>query len=60
MNHYENPDRTLAGREPRVVRGGAWGYDPHCARASYRYSYYPYNRFSLVGFRLCCSSPKQG
>jgi sulfatase modifying factor 1 len=39
----------------RVPRGGSWNYDAYYCRVAYRFSLYPDNRISNVGFRLALS-----
>lgn len=42
---------------PRVVRGGSWvSYSGYC-RAACRHWNGPDNRFSALGFRVCCAPP---
>jgi len=36
----------------RVVRGGSWNASAEYVRSVYRFSNYPYNRHSYIGFRL--------
>jgi formylglycine-generating enzyme required for sulfatase activity len=43
-----------AGPDRRVVRGGSWRDRPQRATASYRLSYWPYQRVFNVGFRIVC------
>ena len=58
LNKYSNPDDTSAnGDDTRVWRGGSWILNQDRARASYRRSYYPSNRYYNLGFRLCCEAP---
>ena len=40
----------------RVRRGGSWVNTAVGARAALRGWYDPGNRFSLLGFRLCCDA----
>jgi formylglycine-generating enzyme required for sulfatase activity len=52
------PDRPPAVR--RVVRGGAWWFDPQFCRSAYRFRWRPANRGVVLGFRLlrlpaCCT-----
>lgn len=42
----------------RVRRGGSWASAPRYCRSAYRYSYFPYDRYSLLGFRIVCSTSK--
>jgi formylglycine-generating enzyme required for sulfatase activity len=36
----------------RIIRGGSWyNGDSYCA-VSYRYINYPYERYSIIGFRV--------
>lgn len=42
--------------EMRVLRGGSWlNENPFYLRSAIRFSYHPYNRNHLVGFRICLS-----
>ncbi len=47
-----NPGGPEEGNR-QVVRGGSWSYFPVLARVSSRFSYYPFDRDYLLGFRLC-------
>ncbi|MBD2465775.1 formylglycine-generating enzyme family protein [Oscillatoria sp. FACHB-1407] len=42
----------------RVLRGGAWNYNPWFCRSASRDDYDPGYRGSDVGFRVCCSASK--
>ena len=42
----------ISSSHPRVLRGGAWDYDPHYLRAAYRSKFPPAIRHNSVGFRL--------
>jgi formylglycine-generating enzyme required for sulfatase activity len=58
LNRWEPEDNIdPAGRESRVVRGGAWHYNQDYARAVYRNLFNPSNRYDFVGFRVVSSSP---
>jgi len=41
----------------RVFRGGSWFYYPWFCRSAYRSRFAPWDRFSLLGFRLARTSP---
>ena len=43
------------GKEPRVLRGGAFYGNPRVARCAYRYESNPGSRYDSIGFRLCAS-----
>ena len=43
---------NVEGARRRVHRGGSWDYHPLHCRVSYRYSWHPATRDSLIGFRL--------
>jgi len=43
--------------ESRVLRGGAWGYNPDGCRAAYRLDDAPDDRRYDIGFRVCRGSP---
>ena len=50
----------LPGRPDQVVlRGGGWGNDPYCLRASYRHGNSPDIGLDMVGFR-CAADPAPG
>jgi formylglycine-generating enzyme required for sulfatase activity len=60
-DYYEgrpSPDKEPVGASGgtyRVLRGGSWGFVAEFARSAYRsYDFYPYGRYSSVGFRLVC------
>jgi formylglycine-generating enzyme required for sulfatase activity len=38
----------------RLLRGASWGNSPRDCRSAYRNDNPPVNRFSTVGFRVCC------
>ncbi len=58
LNEYDQPENTQSGGEnPRVVRGGAWGYNPLYARARVRFRFVPDDRGGSLGFRVLSSSP---
>jgi len=46
-------DKAPAGL--RVLRGGAWGYDPKHCRTAHRFAGIPTDRYVHVGFRLVVS-----
>ena len=63
LNKFEAPEVTRSGADdfdPRVLRGGSWGYDRDGARSAYRVRDVPGDRVNLVGFRVVCSSPSSG
>ena len=41
-----------------VVRGGSWSLDPRYCRSAYRSYFTRVNRFDIIGFRVCCDSPR--
>ncbi len=43
--------------ETRVLRGGAWYFNPRYCRAAFRHGYLPNIVFTNFGFRLCKSPP---
>jgi formylglycine-generating enzyme required for sulfatase activity len=58
LNEHDHQQRIdLSGMARRVVRGGSWGNDQDDARASYRDSGAPDDRFVSVGLRVVWSSP---
>ena len=42
----------------RVARGGSWHDRPYRATATFRESYYPWQRVFDVGFRILCDEPQ--
>jgi len=58
LNKYRDAQDTgIGGQDERVLRGGSWLHNPYYCRAAYRYRYDTLNRFDLIGFRVCLSSP---
>jgi formylglycine-generating enzyme required for sulfatase activity len=61
--NYEGGEKICVEGNPssqlRVLRGGAWDYDPHYLRAAYRSKFQPDIRQNSIGFRLYASSIKQ-
>ncbi|MBI4754479.1 MAG: SUMF1/EgtB/PvdO family nonheme iron enzyme [Betaproteobacteria bacterium] len=58
LNEYEKPGNvSTEGDVARVVRGGSWSLNPGLCRAASRGFRHPDDRFVLIGFRVCCSSP---
>jgi formylglycine-generating enzyme required for sulfatase activity len=49
---------TEAESAKRVIRGGAWDYDPRICRSAYRDDFNPDYRFNYIGFRVVCSAPR--
>jgi formylglycine-generating enzyme required for sulfatase activity len=45
---------AAADDEPRLLRGGSWGYYPRNCRSAYRDCNRPVNRSIVIGFRVCC------
>jgi eukaryotic-like serine/threonine-protein kinase len=43
--------------ETRVLRGGAWYFNPHYCRLAFRHGYLPYIVFTNFGFRLVKPAP---
>jgi formylglycine-generating enzyme required for sulfatase activity len=39
----------------RILRGGAWNYQPQLLRSAYRYATAPEVRLEITGFRVACS-----
>ncbi len=55
-NVWEWTSSAFPGRpEHRVIRGGGWGNNPYCLRASYRHGNPPHFGLDMVGFR--CAGP---
>ncbi len=44
--------------ETRVLRGGAWYFNPHYCRLAFRHGYLPYIVFTNFGLRLARSAPR--
>jgi formylglycine-generating enzyme required for sulfatase activity len=44
--------RGAASLSSRILRGGSWNYDASYCTVAYRYSGYPYSRYSFIGFRV--------
>jgi formylglycine-generating enzyme required for sulfatase activity len=45
---------AAADDEPRLLRGGSWGGSPAACRSACRNLSLPVDRFSRIGFRVCC------
>jgi len=45
---------SVASDTRRLLRGGSWDYSPWNCRSAYRNYNLPDNRYSLIGFRVCC------
>ncbi len=57
-NVWEWTSSRVPGRPDRVVlRGGGWGNNPHCLRASYHHGNPPDIGLDMVGFR-CAADPE--
>jgi serine/threonine-protein kinase len=46
------------GKETRVLRGGAWYFNPHYCRLAFRHGYLPHIVFTNFGFRLAKTPPR--
>lgn len=57
LSSRKNPTGPASGAR-RVLRGGAWIFEPKGIRASTRYSLTPESRGDLYGFRLSLSAPR--
>ncbi|PUB76305.1 MAG: hypothetical protein DBP03_04910 [gamma proteobacterium symbiont of Ctena orbiculata] len=59
MNKYQNPADTTIDEtgDDRVLRGGAWSFNPEDARAADRFRFLPDSRSDRGGFRVVCASP---
>jgi formylglycine-generating enzyme required for sulfatase activity len=42
----------------RVLRGGAWNYNPRFCRSAFRFGFNPDGRYCFQGFRVVCSAPR--
>jgi formylglycine-generating enzyme required for sulfatase activity len=47
-------DETTDTNRYRLLRGGSWYHFPRYCRSAYRDFHHPGDRFSYVGFRVCC------
>ena len=52
---WVDADRSKSLR--RILRGGSWDFNPWGCRSAYRYNNSAACRFSIIGFRVCCSAP---
>jgi len=60
-NNYHDPEIIdPADTDEKVLRGGAFYYDRHFSRPSYRHADYPYFEYSLYGVRLVVAPPIPG
>ena len=58
LNEYrDSTNRSTAGVESRVLRGGSCANDPWNLRALSRRGVHPGRRYYLIGFRVCRVSP---
>ena len=59
LNKYDPPDATAVDTSgaSRVLRGGAWFFDPDLARTDGRRGPLPGDRHVNRGFRVCVASP---
>jgi iron(II)-dependent oxidoreductase len=56
-NVWEWTATAFPGRpDERAIRGGGWGNNPYCLRASYRHGNPPHFSLDMVGFR-CAADP---
>ncbi|MEO5331189.1 MAG: SUMF1/EgtB/PvdO family nonheme iron enzyme [Magnetococcus sp. YQC-5] len=53
----EHHAKCSRGSTFRVIRGGAWFYDPAYVRSGSRNSDEPVNRYNSLGFRLARTIP---
>ncbi|MGI9449230.1 MAG: formylglycine-generating enzyme family protein [Geminicoccaceae bacterium] len=59
-NVWEWTSSRFPGRPDQIVlKGGGWGNNPHCLRASYRHGNPPDIGLDMVGFR-CVADPSMG
>ena len=45
---------TAGGGASKLLRGGSWDSHPANCRSAFRYNDPPVDRYSLIGFRVCC------
>ena len=45
---------TAGGGTSRLLRGGSWFSSPAFCRSAFRFNFHPADRFSGIGFRVCC------
>jgi len=58
VNPYDEPGNDHPTADvSRVLRGGAWFFDPMFCRAAYRVHFAPVNRDAHFGFRMCRGAP---
>ena len=55
-----DPVGSMLQAQPRVLRGGAWGYYAGRARSAYRSANLPVFAYYYVGFRFCLRSIQPG
>ena len=63
---YEGPptdgsaweDKGADEYEPRILRGGAWNFNPRDCRSASRNCFYPRVSNGFIGFRLVCGAPR--
>jgi len=51
-------DEDVEDTATRLVRGGSWSFNPGYCRSAYRSDSFARKAFSVIGFRIVCSSPK--
>ena len=51
-------EHLLGDKRTRVLHGGSWSYFPRYCRSAFRFSYFPDDRYFLIGFRVARSSPR--
>jgi len=47
-------DSSVNKDNKRLLRGGSWNLNPRNCRSAYRHVAHPDNRYSRIGFRVCC------
>lgn len=57
QNILESIDLLLKDRRARVLRGGAWGFNPWLCRSAFRVEFDPVYRDDGIGFRVACGVP---